>query len=210
MPVSQPHILLSADALGGVWQYALDLASGLRQRGLFVTVALVGPAPDSETLAAAEDATGARIHVTGLPLDWTADTSAAVREAAAALARLARDVGADLVHLHSPAFALASFDVPVVAVCHSCVATWWEACGSGPLPADLAWRSNLVAEGCRRADRLLAPTQAFAEATQRIYGLPAKPGVVRNGRRAAVAGPSAEPAPYAFTAGRLWDEAKNA
>jgi len=211
MPVrpAPAHILMTADALGGVWQYSLELAAGLRRRGLTVTVALMGPVPSFENLARAEADCGARILPTGLPLDWTAGTADEVTGAAAALADLARILRADLVHLHAPALALAAFDVPVVAVCHSCVATWWAALGDGPLPDDLAWRARLAAEGCRAADRLLAPTRAFAEATRMAYGLDQMPEVVRNGRRPAEAPSEAAPAAHAFTAGRLWDRAKN-
>ncbi|AWN36886.1 glycosyltransferase [Methylobacterium radiodurans] len=214
MPVNarhaRPHILMSADALGGVWPYSMDLAGALTQRGLAVTVAVLGPVPEPERAAAAAAATGARILPTGLPLDWTAGRPEEVRGAAAALARLARELGADLVHLHAPALALAGFPVPVVAVCHSCVATWWEACGAGPMPADLSWRAHLAAEGCRAADALLAPTEAFAAATARAYGLARAPRVVRNGRDRPDAVPQGGPAGHAFTAGRLWDGAKNA
>lgn len=211
MPLSpaRPHILISADALGGVWQYTLDLAAGLTRRGAVVSVALMGPAPSLERIARAEAISGARILATGLPLDWTAENATDVRAASQALARLATEVDADLVHLHSPALALADFPAPVVAVCHSCVATWWDAVASGPLPDDLAWRRDLAAEGCRKADRLIAPTRAFARATRDAYGLARAPLVVRNGRDAPSA-PEAEPAPHAFTAGRLWDPAKNA
>ncbi|GEP06354.1 glycosyltransferase family 4 protein [Methylobacterium oxalidis] len=210
MPVRSSHVLMSADALGGVWPYTLDLAEGLGRDGFRVTVALMGPAPAPEIIAAAEVGTGARFCITDLPLDWTADSAGSVTEAAAALARLAREAGADLVHLHSPALAVAAFDVPVVAVCHSCVTTWWAACGSGPLPDDLAWRGALVARGCRAADALLAPTSAFAEATRAAYGLTQPPRVVRNGRRSSCRAAVGEPAPHAFTAGRLWDGGKNA
>ncbi|CAO4135471.1 glycosyltransferase family 4 protein [Methylorubrum extorquens] len=212
MPVrpAPAHILMTADALGGVWQYSLELAEGLGRRGLSVTVALMGPAPSDAALARAEAASGARIRPTGMPLDWTAGRPEDVTGAAAAIARLARAEGADLVHLHSPALALADFDVPVVAVCHSCVATWWAALGSGPLPDDLAWRADLAARGCRAADRLLAPTRAFAEATRSAYGLARAPEVVRNGRRLSDVPGVGEPASHAFTAGRLWDRAKNA
>ncbi|MGA4552982.1 glycosyltransferase family 4 protein [Methylorubrum aminovorans] len=212
MPVRRAptHILMTADALGGVWQYSLELAEGLGRRGLAVTLALMGPAPSDAALAQAEAVSGARIRPTGLPLDWTAGRLEEVTGAALSLARLTREVGADLVHLHSPALALAAFEVPVVAVCHSCVATWWAALGNGPLPADLAWRADLAARGCRAADRLLAPTRAFAEATRAAYGLDRPPAVVRNGRRLADLHSEAEPAAHAFTAGRLWDRAKNA
>ncbi|MER2264665.1 glycosyltransferase family 4 protein [Methylobacterium oxalidis] len=209
MPVSAAHVLMSADALGGVWPYTVDLAKGLGRSGFRVTVALMGPAPAPEIIAAAEAGTGARISITGLPLDWLADSAGSVTEAAEALARLAHEVAADLVHLHSPALAVAVFDVPVVAVCHSCVTTWWAACGSGPLPEDLAWRGALVARGCRTADALLAPTFAFAEATRAAYGLAEPPHVVRNGRRSSFHAAVGEPAQHAFTAGRLWDAGKN-
>ncbi len=208
-PAAAPHVLMSADAVGGVWQYSLDLAAGLVRRGLAVTVAVLGPAPSEARIAAAEAATGARIRATGLPLDWTAATPDAVLGAARALAGLARTLRADLVHLHSPAMALADFPVPVAAVCHSCVATWWDAVETGPLPADLSWRHDLTARGCRAADALLAPTRAHALATARVCGLPQPPVVVRNGRAPSGAQPRAA-APFVFTAGRLWDRAKNA
>lgn len=206
---ARPHILMSADALGGVWQYTLDLAAGLTRRGASVSVALMGPAPDPERIARAEASSGARILATGLPLDWTAETAGEVCDASAALARLAEKIDADLVHLHSPALALADFAVPVVAVCHSCVATWWAAVGSGALPDDLAWRRDLNAQGCAKAARLIAPTRAFARTTQATYGLAQPPLVVRNGRDVPAV-PQAEPGSHAFTAGRLWDPAKNA
>jgi len=204
-----PHVLMSADAVGGVWQYSLDLAEGLVRRGLTVTIAILGPSPAEARLEAARRATGAHLLATGLPLDWTAATPTAVGEAARALADLARTVGADAVHLHSPAMALAAYPVPVSAVCHSCVATWWDAVEDGPLPADLAWRHDLTARGCRAADILLAPTRAHALATARVCGLAQPPRVVRNGRSPSGVAPR-EAAPFAFTAGRLWDRAKNA
>jgi glycosyltransferase involved in cell wall biosynthesis len=114
------------------------------------------------------------------------------------------------VHLHSPALAAdARFPSPVVASCHSCVGTWWEAVRGGqPLPADFAWRARLVARGCGNAGALLAPTAAFAAATARFYGLPEPPAVVHNGRRPSPLA-AREAAPFAFTAGRLWDDGKN-
>ncbi|MHC2103540.1 glycosyltransferase family 4 protein [Methylobacterium sp. CM6246] len=209
------HVLMTADAVGGVWSYAVDLAGGLVEAGVGVTLAVLGPDPSAAQAARAE-AAGCRLVRTGLPLDWMATDPGAVTGAGEALARTARAVGADLVHLHSPAFAAAAdFPVPVVAVCHSCVATWWAAAGTGPLPGDLAWRAELVARGCRRADALLAPSRAFADATARAYGLSRPPRAVHNGRRqlapdlASVASPGTDPVPFAFTAGRLWDRAKN-
>ncbi|HEX2135699.1 MAG TPA: glycosyltransferase family 4 protein [Microvirga sp.] len=199
---------MTADAVGGVWQYALDLASGLGPHGVETVLAVVGPEPSGEQRRAVE-AAGVEMIVTGLPLDWTAPSARDVEEAGWALARIAIETEPDIVHLSSPALAAgALFPAPVVAVAHSCVATWWSANRSGPMPAEFVWRSQLTRRGYLAADAVTAPTAAFAEATRRIYDLTAAPRVVRNGRRPSqlAAAPSD---PFVFTAGRLWDDGKN-
>jgi len=203
------HVLMTADAVGGVWQYALDLAKGLRAEGVRTTLAVLGPAPSADQQAIAE-AVGATLIPTGLPLDWTAHNVREIEEASRVIARIVAQVGPDLIHLNSPALAAyASFDVPVVAVCHSCVATWWQAVKGGPLPEEFVWRTELVAKGYASVDRLLGPTLAFAQATAQVYGLVQAPRVVRNGRRSVMARRSAPGDNFVFTAGRLWDEGKN-
>lgn len=109
MPVTPPvppaHLLMTADAVGGVWTYALDLARGLSGAGLRVTLALLGPSPQPDQRAAARDVPGLELIDTGLPLDWMAEEPAAIRRSALALGALARRLGVDLVHLNSPALA---------------------------------------------------------------------------------------------------------
>ncbi len=124
-----------------------------------------------------------RLIDTGLPLDWLSNGPAPVLAAGAALADLARDVGADLVHLNTPALAAgASFGMPVLAVNHGCLGTWWDAAGKGPVDPGLAWLPDLTGAGLRAADRLVAPTRAYAEAVAARYSLPSVPAVVHNGR----------------------------
>lgn len=202
--------LLTADTVGGVWTYALDLAGGLASHGWETALAVLGPAPESDQVDAARAVPGLTLVPTGLPLDWLADTPEEVEAAGAALAALAAKKGADVAHLHSPALAAAArFPAPVAASCHSCVGTWWAAVRGGqPLPPDFAWRARLVARGCADADALIAPSAAFAAATARFYGLAGPPTVIRNGRRPPPPATGGA-APFAFTAGRLWDEGKN-
>lgn len=214
-PAAPPlrRALLTCDSVGGVWTYALDLARGLAEAGVAVTLAVLGPVPRPAQEADAAGVPGLDLVATGLPLDWTAASPDDVRAAGAALAGLASAVRADVVHLHGPALAAgARFPGPVLATCHSCVGTWWRAVrGDAPMPPDLAWRADLVREGCGRADALAAPTRAFAREVAAAYGLSGEPIVVPNGIR--IAAPSAPPPPagpvVAFTAGRLWDEGKN-
>ena len=100
------------------------------------------------------------------------------------------------------------FDRPVVAVQHSCVATWWLNVRSGPLPEDFRWRRDCVEDGLNRAAAVVAPTAAFAAQTIRAYGIGRPILSVHNGR---------DPIPltgrsrsdFVLTVGRLWDEGKN-
>jgi glycosyltransferase involved in cell wall biosynthesis len=204
-------LFMTADAVGGVWTYALDLARSLADRGVRTTLAVLGPPPSASQAAHARVVPGLELVNTGLPLDWAAGDRSAVRAAGDRLAELAHSLRADLVQINSaPLAALADFDAPTVVACHSCVATWWTAVRGGPLPADFAWRTELAARAYERADALIAPSQSFAKATAVRYDLRRKPVVVRNGRRPLVRAPRAECTDaFVFTAGRLWDEGKN-
>jgi glycosyltransferase involved in cell wall biosynthesis len=200
------RLLLTTDAVGGVWQYSLDLARALAPLGFETVLAVLGPPPSPGQRAVAK---GLFLIETGLPLDWLAEDAAMLREAGRELARLARRLGADVVQTGSPALlAEADFPVATVAVQHSCLASWWQAVRGTTLPRDFAWRTGMVGAGLEAADLVVAPTAAFAAVTRRIYRLGAMPRAVHNGRAAL---PLATRAPHdcAFTAGRLWDEGKD-
>ena len=200
------RVLVTADAVGGVWQYSSELARALAPLGVEAVIATLGPPPSPEQLASLG---GIEVIDTGLPLDWLAEDAASVRRAGEAVADLARREGVDIVQLNAPALAAdVPFAVPVVAVQHSCVATWWDAVHGTELPADFAWRTALVGKGLAAADAVVAPTAAFAEATRRRYGLIEAPAVVHNGR-SPLKLPQGAPHDFVFTAGRLWDEGKN-
>jgi glycosyltransferase involved in cell wall biosynthesis len=209
--VKQPklRILLTADAVGGVWQYSIDLARALSKLGVEVVLAVLGPPPSEAQLKVASAAKGLTLIDTGLPLDWLADTPASVRSAGKAVARLAESHSVDVIQLNAPALAAeAKFPVPVVAVNHSCLATWWGAVKNVPIEAAYKWRSDLATKGLRKADRVVTPTAAFSEATQKAHDLPALPTTVHNGRTPLVL-PRVAIHDFAFTAGRLWDRGKN-
>lgn len=201
-------LFMTADSVGGVFAYALDLARGLAPRGVSTTLALLGPSPSPAQKAEAGAVPNLRLVDTRLPLDWLAEDRRAADQAAEEVAALATYYRADVIHLNTPSLACDDYRKPVVVALHSCVASWWRAVKSGPMPADFRWRTEVLAHGLHCADALVCPSAALAGEVERIYGR--KATVVHNGRTApeepAAAGP---PADSAFTAGRLWDEGKN-
>jgi glycosyltransferase involved in cell wall biosynthesis len=200
---------MTADAVGGVWQYSVDLARGLAPLGVETVLAVLGPSPSKAQLKTAASVERLTLLDTGLPLDWLAKTRGSVRKAGEAIARLAAGHSADLVQLNAPALAAeAKFDLPVIAVTHSCIPTWWAAVKGTRMDPAFEWRAEITGKGFEAADLVIAPTAAFAEATRAAHGLAALPAVVHNGR-APLPLPSVAPHDFAFTAGRLWDKAKN-
>ncbi|HVI30624.1 glycosyltransferase family 4 protein [Phenylobacterium sp.] len=205
---TRPRVLMTTDAVGGVWTYSIDLAQGLARAGAETTLVVLGPSPTPDQVAQAHAVPHLTLVDTCLPLDWMASELAEVLEVGAAVRGLARGSGADIVHLNSPALAAeGGFTVPVVGACHSCLATWWGAVKDGPMPHDFRWRSQALWQGMLACDVLVAPTAAFAEDTARAYEIP-RPVVVHNGRRPAPPALAAREA-MVFTSGRLWDEGKN-
>lgn len=201
---------MTTDAVGGVWTYTLDLGRALVREGYDVVLAVLGPGFDQPKASIAADAGMVAVEL-GVRPEWLADNAAEVALGGATIAQLARDQSADVIHLNHPALAgETQFNVPVVTVCHSCVATWWDAVKGTPLPECLRWQSEAIQRAYRSADALVAPTCAFADATRRIYGLDRRPIVVHNGRRQDIDPALASPPVEAIvTAGRLWDEGKN-
>lgn len=203
------RVLMTADAVGGVWTYSLDLSEGLAGAGVEVALAVLGPAPDDDQRRAARAVPGMRLIETGLPLDWSCARPDEIAAAAAAITRLAAELGADLVHLNSPALAAdVRYESPVVGVCHSCLATWWAAVKSGPMPADFSWRTQVYWRGLLACDGLAAPSESFAAEIARTYDIP-RPFVASNARRPLAERPRRPRERLVFTAGRLWDEGKN-
>ena len=201
------HLVVTADAVGGVWQYTAELSRELSRRDIAVTIALLGPAPSSEQRRDLPE--NAELVETGCDMDWVAESPEQMTAAGREIAAIAKACKADLVQLNAPALgARAEFPAPVVAVQHSCLATWWDAVKDGPMLPEFAWRSDDTREGLKRADAVVAPTASFAAATQRIHGLKRLPRAVHNGRTPFPLAPRPRET-FALAAGRLWDAGKN-
>lgn len=206
--IDPQRVMLTADAVGGVWHYTAELAAGFAGLGAQVLVVAMGPGPSTARRAEMGAIDGLELRVTDLPLDWLADSAEHIADAAERLAEIAAEWEAETVQLHSPAYAgVAGWPCPVIAGAHSCVATWWQAVRDGALPDDLVWRASLVAQGLVEADAVLAPSHSFARQLLDVYDLEREIRVVWNGRNPFQV--ERDSHPHGFTAGRLWDEAKN-
>lgn len=203
------RVLMTTDALGGVWQYTLELASGLCHGGSNVLLAGLGPEPSPAQREAAAAISGLSLHWHSGRLEWMRDAERDLERASAWLLDQAERFSPDVVHLNGYAYAAAPWGVPVVVVCHSCVRTWWQAVRGGEAPPEWDDYGNRVGRALRAADLVIAPTRAFLAAMSRTYGEPAQALVIRNAR-SGLFRPRPKRDPLIFSCGRSWDEAKGA
>jgi len=201
-------VLMTADAVGGVWSYAVQLSERLARRGLSVVLATMGPAPtDGQRRALAALGIG---HVHGdFRLEWMPGAAADRREAEDWLLDLERRHRPDIVHLNGYCHGAAPFAAPKLVVAHSCVLSWWHAVHGEVPPADWDGYGLAVSGGLREADAVVAPTAAFLELLEGLYGRLPHASVIHNGRGPDGFGPAHEKEPVILCAGRLWDQAKN-
>jgi glycosyltransferase involved in cell wall biosynthesis len=200
------RILMTVDAVGGVWRYAIDLAEGLIRRGNTIVLAGLGPRPSKEQQREAE-------HIGPLvwlksPLDWTVDNEGPLEELRAELAAVADEHGVNLVHLNAPSQACGlEISCPIVVVSHSCVVTWFRAVKGQPVPATWQWQRERNRRGFNRADAVIAPSAGHAVMLEECYGPIAGLEIVHNA--APKIAKSATREHVVFAASRWWDEGKN-
>ncbi|ASY66061.1 Glycosyltransferase (plasmid) [Sinorhizobium sojae CCBAU 05684] len=200
------RILMSIDAVGGIWRYAMDLAQGIRESGIETVFVGYGPAPSASQRREAN-----RIGVLewlSVSPDWMADDEAGLDSIADRLTELSLKHAVELLHLNLPSQAVGlQLQIPIVVVSHSCVTTWFEAVRGSGLPEHWLWQKTRNRRGFDRADLVLAPSRSHAAALTRCYGQIDDLMVVHNASRSPCPRPVKEC--FVFAAGRWWDEGKN-
>jgi glycogen(starch) synthase len=201
------RILLTTDVVGGVWDFCLVVAEGLRDAGHVVTLLAIG-SPTLRQHQAAQS-TGAEVVSAPLKLEWMQDSEADVGATRRLVADVARMVRADIVHANQFAAACADVDVPVIMTLHSDVLSWrrWTL-GSTDVPPEWEPYVSLVREALTRADHVAAVSRFLAHEVRSLYGVDRRIEVIHNGWPALQA-PVTPREPIALAAGRAWDPAKN-
>ena len=203
----QMRILMTADTVGGVWPFALELARELVRQGDRVLLAAMGREPDVEQRREAAAVTGLELQARPYRLVWMQDPWDDLDAAHAWLRDLARRIGADVIHLNDLALADREWPAPVLLTAHSCVCSWWQAVHGEAAPAQWARYRDTVAASVRAADRVVAPTRAMLQCLVEQHDVPRSYEVIHNGRTPV--GSVADKEPFVLGAGRLWDPAKN-
>lgn len=196
-------VLMTADAVGGVWTYALELMRGLPD--VEFVLATMGEIPSIEQCT--ELPPNAWLAASRWKLEWQDEPWEDVRSAGRWLLELEAREQPDLIHLNGYAHGQLPFRAPKLVVAHSDVLSWWRAVKGERAPASWERYRDEVERGLRAAAVVVAPTASMLGALDAHYRFDTPSRVLYNGRAFT---PRVSPARNAiFAAGRLWDEAKN-
>lgn len=204
VPPGVRRVLMTADTVGGVWTYAVDLIRELRD--VEFALATMGRLLSPDQAAEAAALPNLELFESAYRLEWMEEPWSDVREADRWLLSLEKAFRPDVVHLNGLVHGALPFEAPTLTVVHSCVLSWWEAVKGEPAPSAWDRYREEVAHGLRGAGLVAAPTRAMLDAAVRLYGPFARTAVVPNGGAGVAPAPKE---PFVFAAGRMWDEAKN-
>lgn len=170
------RVLMTTDAVGGVWTYSLTLARALAARGVEVALAVVGPEPSPAQVAQA-GAAGLPLAVYPCRLEWQEGSGPDLPRSAAWLRARAAQFGAGLVHSNQFAYGAYALGAPVLVVGHSDLWSWQAWCHPAGAPVWPPWAAFLaeyrgvVAAGLRGAAAVVAPSRFMAANLHSYYGI---------------------------------------
>jgi glycosyltransferase involved in cell wall biosynthesis len=208
-PENSPHrVLMTADGIGGVWTYALELCRVLGSNGVEVALATMGASLTADQRAEALALPWVELFESAYRLEWMEDPWSDVERAGEWLLALEEEVRPDIVHLNCFSHGDLPFRAPTLMVGHSCVLSWWEAVLGERAPASWGQYAMVVREGLRAADVVAAPTKAMLKSLREFYGRRGPQVRLSNARNPNGFHPQPKEN-FILTAGRLWDRAKN-
>ena len=201
-------VLMTADPLGGVWTYAMDLCRAFQIAGIGVELASMGGPLSAHQHNELEQIPGVNLHESHLKLEWMDDPWDDVEVAGKWLLELESETKPDVIHLNGYTHATLKWRAPVLVVAHSCVLSWWQGVLNEPAPASWSYYKQRVAAGLKAADAVVAISNTYASMLNELYGPIGGIQVIYNGREAA-GFYETEKQQQLFAMGRIWDEAKN-
>lgn len=202
------RILMTADPIGGVWSYVLELARGLSAYGVEIALATMGQALSAEQRREVADEPNVTLYESVFRLEWMDDPWEDVEASGKWLLSLEDELRPDLVHLNGYVHGALPWQSPCVVVAHSCMLSWWQAVREEELPDEYERYHGRVLKGLAAADLVVAPTAAMLACVEKLYLPLPNARVIHNARGRTRFRPGKKE-DFILSVGRLWDDAKN-
>src|SRR5690606_35948478 len=120
-------VLMTADTVGGVWTYAMDLCRAMAAHKVQYHLVTLGAKMHRWQREEVAQLSQVTVYETEYRLEWMQDPWDDIDESARYLLALRDEIRPDLVHLNGYAYGSLNWQVPVLMVAHSDVYSWWRA-----------------------------------------------------------------------------------
>lgn len=202
------RVLVTTDAVGGVWTYTRELVTGLLQNDIEVILVSFGALPTAAQSAWLD----AKVDFRPVPfrLEWMQDADGDIQESSRYLEEVIAETSPDLLHLNQYCYGAVRGDVPRIVVAHSDVLSWWTQVKGEVPPSSpwFEWYRHVVQRGLSGATAIVAPSRWMLDALCGQYRVPNFATVIYNGRDPRLFTPKLAKETLTVGVGRLWDEAK--
>jgi glycosyltransferase involved in cell wall biosynthesis len=201
-------ILMTVDAVGGIWTYAVQLGAALQKYNIEVFFACMGPPPDNLQKKQLLRYDNIKLYENNYRLEWMDNPWEDLKNASEWLLHLNQTTSPDVIHLNGFYHAVLPWNAPVVVVAHSCVFSWFDHVKSTLPPPVWNQYKKYVQDGLNTAQCIVTPSYAMKHDINKHYNHSTPVVVIYNGIHVHSHKIKLKE-PFILTAGRLWDKAKN-
>jgi glycogen(starch) synthase len=201
-------ILMTADTVGGVWTYCMELCKALAPHNVHVSLVTTGARLSSWQWEEVIELNNVKVYETDYLLEWMENPWRDIDESGDYLLKLENDIKPDLIHLNCYAYGSLAWKAPVVMVAHSDVYSWYISVKNDDPPSEWNEYFFRVKKGLENADMVIAPSNAMMDFVEKIYSPLGNKKVIYNARQPKLF-TRGHKQDTIFSMGRVWDEAKN-
>jgi glycogen synthase len=201
-------ILMTADTVGGVWTYCMEICKALQPYNVHFSVVTTGAKLTIDQWEQVHALPNVKVYETDYLLEWMENPWRDIDESGDYLLQLEQEIQPDIVHLNCYAYGSLEWKAPVIMVAHSDVYSWWRSVRNDDPPAEWNEYFFRVKKGLDNADMLIAPSTAMLLSIHNIYAPSTDCKVIYNARNPGLfyKKPKLQ---TVMSMGRIWDEAKN-
>lgn len=202
-------ILMTADTLGGVWTYTMELCKALQEEDVEIHLLTLGKLLTSAQQNQINELHNLYLYEKDYKLEWMQDPWNDVKVSADWINDIYKKIKPDVIHFNNYVPLREEWKCPIITVFHSCVLTWHEGVKKELPPKEWLQYKELVQQSLSVSDIVIYPSQAIKKMAEAKYKSLSKSLVIYNGVNLEAFNNTKKKHPYVLSGGRLWDEAKN-
>ena len=201
-------ILMTADTIGGVWTYCMELCRELKNHKAFIHLITMGAKMNDDQRKEINQLEHLTVYETEYALEWMQNPWEDIEKCGLWMLELESRIKPDIIHLNTYTYGAVPFSAPVILVAHSDVYSLFHSVKKMNPPVEWKKYYEHVKQGLQESDLVIAPSVTMMNYIKDIYNYEGENNIIYNGRNIDFFNAS-EKQPMVFSMGRIWDEAKN-